>query len=217
MLRRVLHNEHELVARCAAGEVRPFNQLAKRYENPLWFFFFKYTKDKEDSKDLVQETLIKSFQMLQGGKYDSSKGAFSTWIYKVGYNLMIDARRKGRRSNGRKKMALISLDAPLANHQEEEEKRTLLNKISTEIDSPTHELFKREMDFDPQPLIERLPSTERLIVTLRYFQGFSYAEIASFMDSPLGTIKGTLHRAHARLLEMAQDLHIESMTERVQE
>lgn len=49
--------------------------------------------------------------------------------------------------------------------------------------------------------LDRLPEKYRLVLTLRYLQDLSYAEIAAALDVPMGTVKTHLHRARRLLTE----------------
>ena len=69
------------------------------------------------------------------------------------------------------------------------------------------DIYGGVMGYDGKPTrsqIEALPESYHLIITLRYQQELSYAEIARIADVPLGTVKTIIYRARARLREALQ-------------
>lgn len=54
-------------------------------------------------------------------------------------------------------------------------------------------------------VVRRLPTGQRTVIVLRYYEDLPIAEIAAIIGRPIGTVKSTLHRAHSRLQEALRD------------
>lgn len=200
----------EIIARCTAGETEPFNQIVNRYRHVLWFYILKFTRDKELAKDLTQETFIKVFKGLQAGQFDG-KHALSTWMFRIGHNIVIDYQRAHWKEKG-----VVSLNDAELFDSNGDQYTELANRIAIDQESAIEKIIRREeYEFDPQLLLDELSESDRTMITLRYFSQFTYEEIASFMEKPLGTIKATIHRSKAKLLELAKKRHVLSQSERL--
>ncbi len=133
------------------------------------------TGNRADAEDLVQSTLVKTYQSWDS---ISDPAALDTYVRRVMVNTHISGWRK-RRVDEYPTDELP--DEPAADHTG---------------DSDTHELVQRALD--------RLPRRMRAAVMLRYYDDMSEPEVAAALGVSVGTVKSTVARAVAKLREDAE-------------
>lgn len=88
--------DEELAARARSGDRRAFDALVGHYKAPLYGFIRRYVGDADDAYDVLQDTLVASWNAL--GRYDSER-SFSPWIRTIALN---ECRDFGRRRTARR-------------------------------------------------------------------------------------------------------------------
>lgn len=161
------------VTRCALfDDRRAFARLVDKYQGQMKRFFLNLTGgDQSLSDDLAQETFIKVYYNLRSYK---GLSAFSTWIYRVAYNVFYDESRK-RRAWG---------DVPA-------DEAALWEQPAERVD--------RNIDIS-QALLALRPE-ERTAITLFFVEDLAVAKIAEIMNMSEGTVKSHLFRAKQKLGE----------------
>jgi RNA polymerase sigma-70 factor (ECF subfamily) len=174
------------------------NYLYKRfYESLKWYFTkhlaFSMKDNATNADDLAITTLTKAFDNI--AVYDQSQGAFTTWLYRIGINLMIDHVRRT------KSKVRSVFQEPLQHFGDED---AIDREAVSHYLDPLQSLEKRERKEIVQAIIENeLNKSEALLVRLRYMQELKYEEIAQRTGKPLGTIKGELNRLKNKFLKFA--------------
>lgn len=171
--------DEELVRLCKQGEESAFEKLITRYHHPLFNYIFYYTKDRQLTEDITQETFEKMINNIP--KYESKKGAkFSTWLFTIARNTMTDEFRK------RKIRSFVDIEGcaslPFVGGADIEE--TVIRK--DEIRRVKH-------------AIEHLPNDTKSIVYLRFYMDFSYKEISQILSFTPEKIKWRLHDAMEKI------------------
>ncbi|MEA2043516.1 MAG: sigma-70 family RNA polymerase sigma factor [Bacteroidota bacterium] len=177
-----------LVNRAKEGDQEAFTEILGLYREPLYFLLYRMVSHKGDAEDLVIETFEKAFRNIR--QY-SDNYAFSTWLYKVATNHCIDFLRKKKN-----KLKPLSIDRNDDLGQDEYYKYIF---ISDNKPNPEEELILEQKSEILMKLIKKLPPNYRRVLVLRYYEDYSYAEIAEELDVPLGTIKARLHRSRELL------------------
>lgn len=169
---------------CKEGNKQAFAELFKSYEKYLFNLCMGYTGNEYDALDLVQETFIKVYRNFD--KYDIDR-PFHPWIRKVAVNTCLNFKRERKRN-------IISLNAFTQNNIAIEEIIASDEDLESEIEKIDLErIIKNQM--------KALSDKQKMVITLRYFEDLSYAEIAKTMDQPIGTVKTDLYRARNVLKE----------------
>jgi RNA polymerase sigma-70 factor (ECF subfamily) len=168
------------VRRALDGDDAAFAILVRRYERGMYNLAWRMVRDRELARDLSQDIFVRVHRSL--GKYDPTY-PFTSWIYRVGSNLCIDWIRK-------KKLKTVSLDAPVGG---EEDGAT--RDVPDPAQDPSRDLEEVERSELLGEAMARLPEAHRLVLLLRHQHDFSYEEIATTLDVPLGTVKARIHRA----------------------
>jgi RNA polymerase sigma-70 factor (ECF subfamily) len=167
-------NEFELVARTLDGDEDAYATLVDRYKEGLYRHCFRFTRNEDEAEDIAQMAFIEAYVHLD--RYDS-RFRFSTWLYKIATNLALMQLRKRREIRA----------------SDEELDRIVSNLPSTDQPALARELHEA---------IDNLPIQHRTVVQMHYWQGKSYREIAMYMGTSEGSIKGWMSRAKKQLKEV---------------
>lgn len=188
-------SDRELVRLCLRGEERPAAELVSRFERPIFSFIYRMVRDRALAEDLAQEAFVRAFDRLQ--QYDPSY-EFSSWLFKISYNLTIDHLRK-------KELDTVSIHgAPDAVSSQEQEATAVV--LESRSPSPEEDAEARALGAEIERAIGALRPSYRTAVMLRHMEGRTYDEIADIMDVPLGTVKTYLHRARGELQDSLDHL-----------
>ncbi len=166
-----------------------FAELLRLYREPIFFMMLKMTGKPGDAEDLCMEVFGKAFTSIR--QYNK-KYAFSTWLFRIATNHCIDFIRK-QKKNVLNQEANEDIDEPEDKFRFVAE---MMNPEETFIKSQKAELVRQ--------LVETLKPRYRRLIAMRYFQEFSYEEIATELDLPLGTVKAQLFRAREFLYRALQ-------------
>lgn len=169
----------ELIQHTQAGDQEAFGVLFERYKNLVYRTAYLMLDDVGEADEVLQEVFLKVHQSLSS--YQPTKGAFTTWLYRITTNTCLNRRRK-------KRFSLF----PLEWAQQRNHRATLSQQNGLEE--------KQALKQALRGLSDKL----RVVIVLRYYGGLSYAEIAESLDIPIGTVKSRLDlglRALRRELE----------------
>ena len=156
----------------------------------LLSFALKMTNDVEEAEDLVQETMLKAFRFFK--KFDKGTNS-KAWLFQIMKNSFINNYRKS---------------AKQPNKVDYDDIQNFYETIkSNEIKSKHFEgdAFSDVLDDDIVHALSKLPDDFRTIVFLSDIEGYTYEEIADFMDCPIGTVRSRLHRARKMLYSLLYD------------
>jgi len=158
-----------------------YEELLTNYRDSIYFMLLKMTNNKDDAEDLTIEAFGKAFKKLD--QYVPAY-AFSTWLFKIATNNCIDFIR-------RKKQKTYSLDKDF----QDEVGTAMAAQIPSNTLDPEEELIKSQKIKIMRALVNRLKPHYRILIELRYFKEYSYEEIATELNLPIGTVKAKLFRA----------------------
>ncbi|MEZ5104399.1 MAG: sigma-70 family RNA polymerase sigma factor [Draconibacterium sp.] len=184
--------DYELVKKALEGDEKAFARLLARYKDAIYFMLLKMVNNRSDAEDLTLEAFGKAFKNLH--QY-SPTYAFSTWLFKIASNNCIDFLRK-------KKGTFVSLE----NNEQNENGEQI--KIPSKDPNPEEKLIRVQKAILLRKVVRRLKPRYQTLVELRYFNEFSYEEIAKELNLPLGTVKAQLFRAREMLFKMIETTEI---------
>jgi RNA polymerase sigma factor (sigma-70 family) len=162
----------ELIDGCLQKDRRSQELIYKQFYGYAMGFCIRYTKDKEEAKEILNDGFLKIFTKLES--YDRER-SFSTWLARVMINTALDRYRKESRQQ------------PTEDLQVAEQVAIDENVIS--------QLAHDELI----TLIQRLPSAYRIVFNLFVIDGFTHEEIAEKIGISEGTSKSNLFRAREKL------------------
>jgi len=174
------------------GEQQAFAELMDRYRDTIFYMLLRMVKNKSDADDLTIEAFGKAFKNIH--QY-TPNFAFSTWLFKIASNNCIDFLRK-------KKTNTISIES----QSDDPSKDTQMSIPAHGLD-PEENLIKQQEAALMRNIVEKLKPRYRELVRLRYFNEYSYEEISSEMNIPIGTVKAQLFRARELLNNILKTSH----------
>ena len=177
-------SDEALIEQIKNGDLNAFEQLIARYETRVYTIAYRYVGNHSDASDLAQEALIRVYRSIGAFRGDS---AFLTWLYRVVTNVCKDELRRRARQN------TISMDEMLERGQ--------APAVQTAEKPPEEAVLRKEWQEEVQVILNSLSEEHRTVVVMRDIQGYSYEEIAGFLECSLGTVKSRLNRARNLLKE----------------
>lgn len=147
-----------------------FNKLYTNNQRQVLVYFLKNTKQTEDAEDLKMQTFEKAHSKIDA--YDDSF-AFSTWLYKIALNCLIDFKRKAN-------FEVLSLEGMTSSTSEEGD--NLEFQIKSDAIDPEQEMIRDERIEQVQSAIESLENKlVRELMTERFINDLSFDQIAEKM------------------------------------
>lgn len=157
-------------------------------------FALKMTNDEEDAEDLVQETLLKAFRFFD--KFEKGTNS-KAWLFQIMKNSFINNYRKTTREPGK------------VDYEDVQNFYETIKADEVKSKHSENDAFSDVLDDEIATALSVLPDDFRTIVFLSDIEGYTYEEIADFMDCPIGTVRSRLHRArkmlYALLYQYAQE------------
>jgi RNA polymerase sigma-70 factor (ECF subfamily) len=161
-----------------------FNDEFLPHLNSMYNFGYRLTLDRDDAKDLVQDTYLKAYRFTDSFQKGTNAKA---WLFRILKNSFINDYRKKS-----KEPAKVDYQEVETYYNSEDVDRqitpdlrveSLSNMIGDEISNALNSL---DVDF-------------RTVIILCDLEGFKYEEMAKILDIPIGTVRSRLHRARALL------------------
>lgn len=165
-------SERELIVRSLSQDADAYGQLVERYKTALYHHCFAIVRDEDVAEDIAQDTFIAAYYKLQS--FDQSR-RFSTWLFKIATNNALNSIKKSKKST------------PITSEL-----------IATIVDKgalPEQNVFHQEI----HQAVAKLEPKYQTVVSLYYWQGMGYADIAETMNVPEGSVKGWMNRAKKQL------------------
>lgn len=176
-------NDLALVEQAKKGDERAFASLMNRYRDSIYFMLLKMVNNPFDAEDLTIEAFGKAFRNIESY---TPRYAFSTWLFKIATNNCVDFIR-------RKQL----YPSPLDHSQENIDNATV--NIQSDLPDPEEILINSQKISELQEIISQLKPRYKKLIELRYYREYSYEEISSELDLPIGTVKAQLYRAKTLL------------------
>ncbi|PAK35220.1 RNA polymerase sigma factor [Peribacillus simplex] len=159
----------KLVKKAQKGDDKAFIKLFQQYEEDIYRMAYVYVKNESDALDVVQEVAYRSFKKIETLK---NPEYFKTWLIKIAITCSIDLVRK--------------------------------NKNVVQLKPEYDECISFEDEDIPlsitlQELLDQLNEDEKSIIILKFYEGYSFKEIADLLNMPIGSAKSVLYRALGKL------------------
>jgi len=177
--------ETRLVQRALTGDAEAFGLLVSRYQNLVAGVAWRYGSRREDVEDVVSEVFLKVYRTLPQYRPDHP---FSTWLYRLAANHVLDRARRARKERGRVEMPeQVEDPTPGAGADlEADERAALLRQALQEIDGRYREA-----------------------IFLVHVEGRKVEEAARILEVPEGTVKTRLMRGREALRKILTRRHPE--------
>jgi RNA polymerase sigma factor (sigma-70 family) len=160
------------------GNTNAYSYLVEKYKRMAYTLALKLVQVPEDAEEIAQDAFVKAFQALDTFKGESK---FSTWLYKIIYNVSIARLRK-------KRLEVISID---------DDQNSDFNVCET--DDFLTQLMIEEQNAIVRSCIEQLPAGERALIILYYMNESTVREIAHITGDTESNVKIKLFRIRNKL------------------
>ena len=177
-------SDQMLVERCVAGDQRAFELLVIKYQRRIERLIARMVRDVDLVDDIAQETFIRAYRALPQFRGDAQ---FYTWLYRIAVN----TAKKALFDLKRDPLVFESANAPAEDEDETYRPKT----EQTTHETPEMVLAAKEIAGVVNAAMEALPEELRQALTLREIEGWTYEEIASTMNCPIGTVRSRIFRA----------------------
>ena len=176
------NEDAQLVNQFLAGDEGAFTTLVKKYQKSVHALVWRKVGDFHIAEEITQDTFLKAYQKLAMLKNPKQ---FAGWLYVIADRLCIDWHRK-------RKPSMESLETTSGEEIEESSYRHYEDEQREEA---SIEHRRRRI----RSLLEKLPESERTVVTLHYLGEMTYKAISEFLGVSPNTVKSRLQRARNRL------------------
>ena len=188
------HEDTQLVHRCLAGDDSAFTTLVKKYQKRVHALAWRKVGDFHIAEELAQDTFLKAYEKLGTLKNPSQ---FAGWLYVITNRLCIAWHRK-------QKPPMESLETTSGEEIEEMSYRHYEDEAREKADVE----HRRER---VNALLEKLPESERTVVTLHYLGEMTSKAIGEFLGVSPNTVRSRLQRARNRLLKEQEEMIRETL------
>lgn len=171
-------DEAQYIQRILDGETELYTFFLDRYSRPIYSLIVQMVSCSEDAEELVQDTFLKAFRSLNSYKAESR---FSTWLYRIAYNVAISFTRKKRQD-------FLYIEENMINNVPDEKAKEIL--CETDDEERILALVKA---------VELLSVEEKALITLFYYEEKSIEEIGEVLNLSISNVKVRLHRIRKKL------------------
>lgn len=182
----------DLIHRAQGGDSLAFEQLVYRYDKQVLSIAARYVNSAEEAKDIYQEVFLRVYRSLP--KFEL-RSEFSTWLFRITTNVCLTHRSK------RKRHSHTSIDK-----ESDEEHGSEISESLHSGDVTDQQAEGSDIVFHIQQAVELLSPKQKMVFTLKHYEGYKLKEIAEMMDCAEGTVKKYLFTATQRIREELKDL-----------
>ena len=166
--------QQAVVARALAGDEEAFQEIVSQYSSLMLRTAWLIVKDRDIAEDVVQDALIQMWHHLPDLR---EAGALRPWLMRIVVNQCISFKRRLARSTAFTRQALAEQEVDL---------------IASAAD---HYKGRLERDWDLAQAIENLPTKQRIVIMLHYYNGMTLPEMSRTLKTSENTLKKRIQAA----------------------
>ena len=180
-----LSGDRELVLRARHGDMNAFERLVEKFDRRILSLAFSFTRNSDDAKDIYQETLIRAYRSI--GKFEF-RSEFSTWLYRIATNVCLRFKSLEKRNS------ILVERKDWSDNDPDDGSNGAASPESVE-----GEYMRMELAKQIENALDLLSPMQRLVFTMKHYEGYKLREIASIANLTEGTVKKHLYVAVRRL------------------
>lgn len=159
-----------------------FNDVIRRYSEPLYWQIRRMVENHDDANDILQNTFLKAWSSIENFRGEAK---LTTWLYKIAINESITFLARERRRNN------LSID---------DETSMLVNAIEADQWVDGDELAVRL-----RKAIATLPEKQRLVFNMKYYDEMKYEQMSEILGTSVGALKASYHLAVKKIEQYFAD------------
>jgi RNA polymerase sigma-70 factor (ECF subfamily) len=180
-----------VVREAQQGNRAAFDELVYRYDKQVLSIAARYVNQADDAKDIYQEVFLRVYRGL---KKFQLRSEFSTWLYRITTNVCLT-------HGARRKKHAHHLPDSDGNDPEDH------GELGVSEDMSDRHTMDVEISSRVQQAMNVLSAQQKLVFTLKHYEGYKLREIAEMIDCSEGTVKKHLFTATQRLRVQLKDLY----------
>ncbi|MEV4507613.1 ECF RNA polymerase sigma factor SigK [Dactylosporangium sp. NPDC049525] len=158
----------ELLSRVARGDERAFAELYDLLSPRVYGLIRRVLRDPAQSEEVAQEVMVEVWR--NAGRFDGTRGTATAWVFTIAHRRAVDRVRAEQASNDRaQRVAASSVDTP----------------YDDVVETATARIEQQQV----RRCLDGLTDLQREAITLAYYNGNSYREVADLLGAALPTIK----------------------------
>ena len=183
-----MENVKKYITQLKSRSVEAFDRLIEQYGNGLYWHIRRVVIRHDEAKDVLQDTFTRAYLSI-GDFRGESEAALAAWLYRIATGIAVKALHK------RKRWGWSSIDSV---------RPSLLATLEHELDPSADEIELRL-----QRAILALPTKQRLVFNMRYYEEMSFEQISQVTGQSVSTLKTNYHYAAQRIKELVGTIEIE--------
>lgn len=183
------NDEIDIIAEISSWNIDAYFCIVEKYKEKLFSYILRLTNSwYEEAENLLQEVFIKAYKNINSY---NQKYSFSSWIYKITHNLVIDFYRKNKNNE------TISLET------QDEEYKKLIDLIDN-WENIEKDFMKKELIQEIRKILNQLDFKYKEVLILKYLEDKNYDEISDILRIPIWTVGSLINRWKKAFKEKAE-------------
>jgi RNA polymerase sigma-70 factor (ECF subfamily) len=186
-------SDEALLNAIADGAVWAMDSLYERYSRILYSLAYRMVADHQVAEDLLQDSFLAVWR--RATSFSPQTGAARSWLVSILHHRAIDYLRRVRRRS-------TIQEAPLEEIELDE---------TTASPDVWDEAWRSVQSSQVRAALMKIPTEQRVVIELAYFQGWTHAEIADGIQIPLGTVKARMRLGLNHLKRLLEQMGMDEI------
>lgn len=167
-----------LLPRVADGDHQAFEELYALVSGPVYGLVRRVLRDPAQSEEVAQEVLLELWRTA--ARFDPARGTALSWILTLAHRRAVDRVRSARAAGDRERRLARRGEGPA------------FDQVAEAVEGSLEREWVRRC-------LDRLTDLQHQALTLAYYDGYTYREVARRLSVPLGTVKTRMRDGLLRL------------------